>query len=120
MAWIEAKRIKGKTYLYLRWRDGRSRSKYIGKAGDGWQAGMTKEVPNWRVGQPLPSGALEPPPPRKPPALSNTAEPEEPESNNGRWPACVCCGRPAQTLYDGEPACYKCAHHMKNNYGYCP
>lgn len=46
MAYVEAKKIKGRVYLYLRWRDnsGRLRSRYLGRAPIGWHAGMTLKV----------------------------------------------------------------------------
>ena len=112
MAWVEAKRIKNKTYLYLRYRDGnRNRSRYLGKAGADWVPGMTAPV-EWQPGQPLPDITE-----LKPPKDAPTTPPAELAgvSKNG-WPACVCCGRPAQTLdsVTGEPICYRCLHSLSN------
>ena len=111
MAWVEAKKIKKGVYLYLRWRDdGGTHSKYLGKAGQGWQVGMTKTIA-WKGGnEPLPAGALEPP------SNGNGSKPAP-----AGWPVCVCCRkRPAQMLYKGEPVCYQCAHYMRAHDDDCP
>jgi len=115
MAWVEAKRIKNKTYLYLRYRDGnRNRSRYLGKAGADWAPGMTTTV-DWQPGQPLPDITE-----LKPPKDATPPPPEVAGVSANGWPACVCCGNRAQTLYKGEPVCYRCNHYLRTHDDDCP